>query len=173
MKLQFVLPELKHEKDVWSYRQAFVDKQQCIDGGAGLVDADNYKEWLNCNKLNRSIKTVQSGFVPAMTFLVYETSEINKLVGMVDIRRELNDYLFKYGGNIGYSVGHKFRNMGIATEILKIAIEWCSINQMSKILITCHKDNAASKKVIEKNGGVLDNSLVGDIENISRYWILL
>lgn len=31
--------------------------------------------------------------------------ETLKLIGMINIRHKLNEYLFEFGGHIGYSVG--------------------------------------------------------------------
>ena len=46
---------------------------------------------------------------------------------------------------------------------------------LEKVLITCNKDNFGSAKVIEKNGGVLENIVENIIEGkkiyTKRYWI--
>ena len=45
-----------------------------------------------------------------------------QLVGAVSVRFELNDYLAKWGGNIGYGVIPKYRGLGYATLILQDAV---------------------------------------------------
>jgi len=44
------------------------------------------------------------------------------------------------------------------------------------VLITCDDDNIASRKIIEKNGGVLENTIPGEHPNGAmkrRYWVTL
>ena len=48
----------------------------------------------------------------------------------------------------------------------------------SKVLVTCDKNNEASRKTIIKNGGVLENEIeldgeTGSKEIIQRFWIKL
>jgi len=44
---------------------------------------------------------------------------------------------------------------------------------MTSILITCDDDNTGSWKIIEKNGGILDNKINDprDGKLVRRYWI--
>lgn len=91
-----------------------------------------------------------------------------KVVGRASIRHELNDFLFKVGGHIGYAVATSYRNQGIATEILKQALKYCrNILHLERVLITCDDDNIGSYKTIEKNNGILESR--HDLKR--RYWI--
>jgi len=56
------------------------------------------------------------GRVPA-TFLVAEVDGV--LVGRVSVRHELNDFLARVGGHIGYAVRPAFRRRGYATAMLR------------------------------------------------------
>ena len=105
------------------------------------------------------VETVQSwengmeGFVPC-TYLVAVVRD--QIVGRVSIRHELNDFLREYGGHVGYGVIPSERGKGYATEILRQALDICAEMKLRKIMISCDVDNLASKKVIEKNGGVFE-----------------
>ena len=44
---------------------------------------------------------------------------------------------------------------------------------MDRVLLGCDKNNAASAKVIEKNGGVLENEVPFEGKTVRRYWIAL
>lgn len=92
---------------------------------------------------------------------------------MIDIRHRLNDYLFQYGGNIGYSIRKSERRKGYATEMLGLALEECKRMNMDKVLVTCNKCNDGSAKTIKKNGGRLENEVLEDGELIQRYWITI
>jgi predicted acetyltransferase len=97
------------------------------------------------------------------------------IVGRVAIRHALNDYLLKYGGNVGYAVVPEFRKRGFATEMLKQALIVCKKLGLNKILLTCADDNVPSYKIIEKFGAILENKVYDEKEKriTRRYWIAL
>ena len=98
-------------------------------------------------------------WVPS-TFLVGVVNE--RLVGRVSVRHELNDFLRRKGGHIGYCVLPDYRGRGFATQLLKRGIDVARSYGNRELLITCDVDNLASERVIEKCGGVLmtvDNHL--------------
>lgn len=172
MNLLFVLPSEEHSNIVWEYRKDFIFRNENIDGSAGLQNAINFNEWLNKNKQNRSEETVEQNLVPATTYLVFDKDfSEHILIGMIDIRHSLNTYLLKFGGNIGYSVKYEFRNKGYGKAMLEKALSKCKEYKMSKILLTCDKNNIASQKVIEYNNGVLENVIKDNGKEIKRYWI--
>ena len=93
------------------------------------------------------------GFVPSTYYVgVLE----RKIVGRVFIRHKLNDFLERIGGHLGYCVVPSYRRQGIATQMLKMSLPICAKLGLPKILVTCDVDNVASRKVIEKCGGVFE-----------------
>ena len=97
------------------------------------------------------------------------------IVGRVSIRHQLNEFLLRIGGHVGYGVVPKHRGKGYATEMLRQALPVCRRVGIDRVLLTCDETNVASWKVIEANGGVLearveDPSLA---EPKRRYWITL
>ncbi len=118
-------------------------------------------------------KNLASGLVPDSMLYAFLDGRI---VGRSSIRHELNDYLFKFGGNIGYAVATAYRQKGIATEILKQSLLYCrDVLKLKKVLVTCDEDNLASIKTIEKNGGVFENKIMNEGKSVhtNRYWITL
>jgi predicted acetyltransferase len=109
-------------------------------------------------------------FVPG-AFLVAAVEEV--VVGRVSIRYQLNDYLFKFGGHVGYVVAPSFRRKGYATEILRQTLPIARSVGLKRILLTCDDDNVASQRVIEVNGGVLENVVWDQGLRVPkrRYWI--
>jgi predicted acetyltransferase len=96
-----------------------------------------------------------------------------ELVGRASIRFELNDFLLREGGHIGYGVAPAHRRRGYASEILTQALVIVRADGIDRVLVTCDEDNVASMKVIEQHGGVLE-SIVSSEEkaaDIRRYWI--
>src|SRR6185503_15708940 len=98
----------------------------------------------------------------------------SRIVGRVSIRHELNEFLMRIGGHIGYTVVPEFRRRGYATEMLRqsLAISRQRFG-LTRVLVTCDDDNVGSIRTIEKNGGVLENIVTGpDLDTPKRrYWI--
>jgi predicted acetyltransferase len=103
------------------------------------------------------------------TFLIAEVG--GDIVGRISIRHTLNDFLFNYGGHIGYMVRPAFRMNGYASEMLRQALQVAKDLGIHQVLITCNDDNIGSIKVIEKHGGVLENKVDEDGRLLRRYWI--
>ena len=55
--------------------------------------------------------------------------------------------------------------------MLKLAIEKCKKIGILKVLVTCDFNNKASARVIEKNGGLLENIVNNGNDLVKRYWI--
>jgi len=90
------------------------------------------------------------------TYLAWDDTAA-QMRGIINIRHELNEFLRQYGGHIGYSVHPACWNQGYATEMLALALQQCDALGLRELLLTCSPDNPASRRVIEKNGGVLEN----------------
>ena len=76
------------------------------------------------------------------------------IVGQFRIRHYLNDALREGAGHIGYFVGKEYRGKGYATEGLKQTLDVArSIVPEEEFYLRVNKDNPASLKVMEKNGG--------------------
>lgn len=168
-RLRLVFPSLEHEEIVIDYKKEFIENNDSMDGTAGLRDSKTFKEWYYAVLDNKSEETVREGLVPATTYLALDNN--NELIGMIDIRHKLNDYLLNFGGHIGYSVRKSKRRQGYATEILKLALKECKDLEIKKVLITCDKNNIASSKTITNNSGKLENEVFKDDRITQRYWI--
>jgi hypothetical protein len=113
---------MDYRDQILEYKNEFIKNSDSLDGTAGLATAASIEDWLTALQDNLSEKTVRPGLVPASTFLGVRVKD-NRIVGMIDIRRRLNDYLLEFGGNIGYSVRKSEREKGYAKEMLHLALE--------------------------------------------------
>ena len=170
MRLYLKFPTLEDKEKVLDYKQEFLVLDGTIDGSGGLDRFDSYEDWLQ--KINNDIneKTCGEGRVPSALYLVYR-KEDDKLIGFVQIRHKLNEFLLKKGGHIGDSVRPTERCKGYATEQISLALKECKKLGLEKVLITCSRSNIASAKTILKNNGILENEIKIDGGITQRYWI--
>lgn len=126
-------------------------------------DFDAYLESLE-------VKDNKEELVPDSTFFCLDTDR-NIFVGAVNIRHYLNESLLLNGGHIGDGVRPSERRKGYATEMIRLALEECKKLGINKVLMVCDKDNIASARSIQKNGGILENEVLVDGIVEQRYWI--
>lgn len=169
MNIRLVRPTDEWKDKIWDYREEFLLNGETVHGSALLGEYYSFDEWYNDVVKNSSEETVAEGWVPSTTLLGID--ENGRIVGMIDIRHRLNDYLAQYGGHIGYSVRKDERRKGYASQMLKQALEIAKEIGIDRVLITCEKENAASAATIRKCGGVLENEVYDDGVLTQRYWI--
>ncbi len=135
---------------------------------------NNYEQWLNEIEIYTNKETLPEGKVISDVFFSVRKSD-NKLIGIISIRHELNDYLYNYGGHIGYSILPSERRKGYAYKQLLLGLKYCESIHINRVLITCLDYNIGSSKTIEKAGGKLENIVINEKEGktYKRYWISL
>jgi predicted acetyltransferase len=128
---------------------------------------DAFVQELNYQKDRARLK---HGRVPASEFWLINNDEF---IGRLSLRHELNEYLLKIGGHIGYEIRPSKRRQGYGTEILRLGLEEARELGLHRVLVTCDEDNIGSKKIIEHNGGIFENAIEigGDPVKKLRYWI--
>jgi predicted acetyltransferase len=111
------------------------------------------------------------GMVPMTTFWLVR--EDKRILGHSHLRHRLTPALEKEGGHIGYSIRPSERRKGYGTLILALTLEKAFERGIARVLVTCDTDNIPSAKIIQKNGGILENETLSDRSGkmISRYWI--
>lgn len=171
-RLYLKFPSIEDKPFVLDYKNEFLSSNQKMAGVGGLDKIDSYEMWLEQINNDTNSQTCGKDKVPATLYLTYR-KEDNKLVGIIQIRHELNDHLLQFGGHIGDSVRPSEQGKGYATEQIHLALEKCKHLKISKVLITCDKKNIASAKTIIKNNGIIENEVKNGEEITQRYWITL
>ena len=169
--MRLLRPSIEYKQQVLEYKNEFMENGDDLAGASYLQKYDVYEEWMKFVSDNEKESTKHTE-VTASVFLAIR-EEDDKLVGMINIRHTLNEYLYNYGGHIGYSVRKIERRKGYAKEMLKIALEECMKLGINKVLLTCDADNIASTKTIKSCGGILEDEVHNDDTLIQRYWLEL
>lgn len=173
--MKLVLPNINCKEQAMEYINEFREYNSEVNGSGALDDyleKSTYEEWLQKVLADMDIANIPKPRVPALTYF-YVREEDNRIVGMVNIRLALNDFLRTEGGHIGYSIRPTERRKHYATDMLKAAVNVCNTIGIKDVLVTCDKVNIASAKVIQNAGGKLEEEFYSDIykEIVQRYVI--
>jgi predicted acetyltransferase len=135
------------------------------------IGEDSFHEYIAKLRLEKNAETVSSGFVPNSMLFGFLGDEI---VGRVSLRHCLNKNLEEVGGHIGFGVVPRFRQFGYASNMLTKTLPLAKGLGLKRALVTCDEENLASRKTIERCGGVFErfaHTADGSIKR--RYWINL
>lgn len=171
MKLELVRPSKDMEQQYYDFVSDWEKHgEEIVPYAARLLDMD-YDTWLSKTYKNERRETCSPEWVPAHTYFL--VSEDKKIVGAINIRHSLNDYLLNYGGHIGYGIRPSERKKGYASLMLSLALPIAKKLGIDRALVTCDKKNVGSASTIVINGGILENEVVEDGRLTQRYWIKL
>ena len=164
----------KLEKQAMAYIQDYKDNgEKLINGSSGLIDYDDYGKWLAQVTLQKN-KDKSLTDTPATTYFTIRKRD-SKIIGSIQLRHHLTEELLRDGGNVGYGICPSERNKGYGTRQLALALDQAKALSLTRIMISCNKDNRASAKVALNNGGILSG--VGFDEDEGKkteiYWITI
>ena len=146
--LELVEPTEADEVRVLDYkREHFACGETVLNGGSLLGRMDSYPAWLARLRSNRSRETVPRDWVVADTLLAVRRRD-GRMVGIVDIRYELNDFLRQSAGHIGYGVRPSERRKGYATGILHLALIRAAERGLDAVLVACRPENSGSRRLL-------------------------
>jgi len=132
--------------------------------------SENFDTFLQQLQDQKDRSKLPPHLVPSSDFWLIDNDEY---VGRLSLRHELNEPLLTWGGHIAYEIRPSKRMRGYGKEILRLGLEKARELGLHRVLVTCNEDNIGSKKIIEFNGGKLENAV--HVEGLPvrklRYWI--
>jgi len=103
--------------------------------------------------------------------------EGDTFLGSIQVRHSLNAVLSIWGGHIGYAVRPSAQGQGHASAMLHQMLDHVRRElKLDRVLLTANTKNIPSIRVIEKNGGLLDDTIPHpwiEGDEGRRYWITL
>ena len=166
-------PTIKRKDQAIEYIQEHILYNSDINGSGSLDKGYiNYEEWLKNNELKKLPETCPKNICPGYTyFLIRE--EDDKIIGMINIRYNLNESMLMYAGHIGYGIRPTERQKGYSKINLYLGLLKSKEIGLEKVLLTATDNNPASYKTILSLGGILENKIHDNEEDVmlGRYWI--
>jgi len=155
--LFIVRPSKDLEKEIWEYRQEYLDFGATnVNGSSGIAHFNNFDEWLE--------------FVHASTFFSIRKTD-NKIIGSIQLRHSLTPELERHGGHIGYGIRPTERGNGYSKQQLLLVLDVARNMKIPRVMISCFKDNIPSNKTALSCGGVFTCESIYEGKKQQVYWI--
>lgn len=173
--MRLVFPTFEYKDKAIQFINEFYEYDSEINGSGGLdryLEESTYEEWLKKVLADIDIANVLQSRVPALTYF-YIREEDDKILGMINMRLALNEFLKREGGHIGYCIRPTERRKHYATDMLNDALKVFDTLGIKEIILTCDKSNIASAGVIKNCNGELVAEFYSDTfkEEIQKYVI--
>ncbi len=107
---------------------------------------------------------IRAGWVPCSFFWIVADAQV---IGSLALRHSLNAWLLEEGGHIGFSIRPSQRRRGHAARALAASLPRAAERGLERVLVTCEEVNLGSRRTIEGEGGVYEDTRNGK----RRYWI--
>lgn len=164
--LSLIKPNLKYQDSYQSYIKELGDAERYpfpldfdhSDFAAMLDRINDFEQGENLPK----------GYVPSSTYWLIQDDE---LIGVANLRHELNESLKTAGGHIGLGIRPSHRGQGLSIQLLNMTLEKAKKKGINPVHIHCYQENTVSARLIEACGGELDSEVDEGGVVVQRYLI--
>ena len=163
-------PSISRKNEAIEYINEHYQYNSNINGSGTLHRyLDNYEGWLE--KLNNDYHAIPNEErVPARTYYLIREQD-NKIIGMINIRLELNERLKQHGGHIGYGIRPTERKKGYNKINLYLRLLVCHEYGIEEVYLDADELNPASWRTMEALGGVLVEKYNDENKLLRKYSI--
>ena len=177
MKFYLEEPTIERKEDVIDYLNEHVHYNSNINGTGSfdkILDGFTYEQCLDRTKKLTNREYAKSiNRCPGKTFFLVR-EEDNKIVGMINIRYDLNEEMLRFGGHVGYGIRPTERRKGYNKINLYLGLQKAYEEfNLDKVMIDCSATNIGSDNTIKSLGGILERSEVDPSDDTltNVYWI--
>jgi predicted acetyltransferase len=132
-------------------------------------DFEKYVQSLADEELGLNLK---ENFVPCSHRWLLSPAQ--ELVGVTRVRHRIDTpFLTENGGHIGYDVAPSSRRKGYGHRAFAVALMEARRLGLPRVLMYASEENLASRAVIERGGGILEDISFSDFwqEQLCKYWV--
>ncbi|MDU4696493.1 MULTISPECIES: GNAT family N-acetyltransferase [Paenibacillus] len=168
--IKLVKPDIRYEREYLSFYREWKESGEDMVPWVISQAPSDFHGMLKFLSDHEQGIGLPEGWAPDSTRWLINEKE--RVLGAVNIRHRLTEFLYHAGGHIGYGIRPSERQKGYATLMLKLALDEARELGIDEVLVVCDADNIASEKTILNNGGKRDQDFVEEDGNvIRRYWI--
>lgn len=177
MKFYLEEPNIERKAEALEYLEEHKKYNSDIKGTGEMykcINGISYEEWLaRLEKMKDANYAKSINRCPSETFFLIR-SEDNRIIGMINIRYNLNETMLKFGGHIGYGIRPTERRNGYNKINLYLGLIKAKEDfKLDKVMLDCSIDNLGSDNTIKALGGILERSEIDPSDNTltNVYWI--
>lgn len=168
--LRFELPDVTHRE---ALLEAAGEMQACGEWDiTPAALAERFDTLIQDLAAARDPRTAPPDVLPYTDYWLFDDAV---WIGLLTLRPRIDDTFLRRGGHIGYVIRPSRRRQGYGTALLRLGLERARAMGLTRVLLTCDDTNLGSRKVIEANGGQLEDmvDVAADAPPVRRYWITL
>ncbi len=170
--MKLVIPTIEIERQISDFRRELIEIDGDKFGLLSLKRVDNIQAWLDKIEALSKAETCPENALLQKHYLYLDEAD-NRVIGLVQIRYALNEFLKKHAGHLGFSIRPLERRKGHGAKMLAASLPLCKSLGIDNVLLVCYAENEASRKTILKNGGIFEERLPNpyDEGEVERYRI--
>ena len=175
-RFYFERPSRGRKDDIIEYMKEHEAAGSRINGSGGLDKV--LKGWAFEQALERCLNMEDKEYArearhfPGKTFLLIRKND-GRLVGMINIRWDLDETMLRFAGHIGYGIRPSERRKGYNKINLYLGLREAQKLGLDRVMIGCTADNTGSERTVLALGGVLERCEIDpeDGELSKVFWI--
>lgn len=169
--MRLVPASLDAPEGLEAFMVEFVEGERGVGGSNDYRPAEDTMRDVLQRMIDRSEgRQLLAGWVPFTTYWLLD--EDGAVVACSRLGHTLSDGLLHHGGNVGYYVKRSERRNGYGRSVLALTLAEGRKCGIDRFLLTVDSDNVGSIRVIEANGGVLEDERIDpEGTKFCRYWI--